>query len=745
MKKLLLGTIASLLLSESVFAAHHTPLAPQPSTCITSAFSSTGNEWWKSIVLKLTNNCGTTVDFQNAAVTFQNGISLNTNFWGDFAPLSYPDNMLTITSQKLSDTKYQSTFSLHFPNIPGANSKLPVGSSIYIKYGAATEAHIDGTTMVFVDTPALPSNVEFTNTTAKPVDVTQNYALVHLTMNGQRITDVQVPWNSTQTISGISAGTYSVSADNIPGTSSMYQANVTPTSFQLVSGQTAKVSVNYVKVQQAGKLAIQVQALPTQLSGYTGKPTVSVTEVGTGSSVSAATNWNTTTTVSSLKAGSSYQFSTPVINFNGANCTPTFNPSTLVASDTQTPITALTYQCTQVVESIVTVKVNGAPTTLSSLKTTFTPNNGSTPMSQVVTLTNGSGTSTLKLTTGVVYSVTADSVPGYSITFNPQPLTASANVTETITLSPQTGGTPVGINGRLKVCGTQLCNEHGQPIQLRGMSSHGLQWYGWGKCLKAGSLDALARDFNASVIRLSLYVQEGGYETDPVGFTNQMNTLIDEASKRGIYVIVDWHQLTPGDPNYNLTRAQKFFTDIATANKNRNNLLYEIANEPNGVSWSAIKSYAEKIIPIIRAIDPNTVILVGTHGWGSLGVSDGRSSQDIINAPVNATNIMYTFHFYAASHKDAYLNELNKASSVLPIFVTEWGTQTSSGDGTNDFVMSQRYIDLMATKKIGWTNWNYSDDFRSGAVWKTGTCSAGTWVDSSLKPAGVWVKSKIKG
>ncbi len=35
----------------------------------------------------------------------------------------------------------------------------------------------------------------------------------------------------------------------------------------------------------------------------------------------------------------------------------------------------------------------------------------------------------------------------------------------------------VATHGQLQVIGNQLCNQYGQPIQLRGMSSHGLQWY----------------------------------------------------------------------------------------------------------------------------------------------------------------------------------------------------------------------------------------------------------------------------
>ncbi|WP_160711220.1 chondroitinase-B domain-containing protein [Chitinophaga solisilvae] len=302
--------------------------------------------------------------------------------------------------------------------------------------------------------------------------------------------------------------------------------------------------------------------------------------------------------------------------------------------------------------------------------------------------------------------------------------------------------TPVGINGQLKVIGLKLCNQYNKPIQLRGMSTHGLQWYGWQQFLNDGNLDTLA-SWGADVIRISMYVQDGGYQDFPDKFTTMVNTLIDEASERGMYAVVDFHQLKPGDPNYNLARAKKFFTDIATRNKNKNNILYDICNEPNGVSWATIKSYADQIIPLIRAIDNDAPILIGTHAWSSMGISDGRSAQDIVSNPLNYTNIMYNFHFYAKDHRDQYLNELSWAADRLPVFVTEFGTQEASGENANDFVMAQKYIDMMRQKKISWVNWNYSNDWRSGAVWKESVGANGPWTVANLKEAGVWIRSKI--
>ncbi|WP_228979291.1 glycoside hydrolase family 5 protein [Streptomyces sp. DH12] len=304
--------------------------------------------------------------------------------------------------------------------------------------------------------------------------------------------------------------------------------------------------------------------------------------------------------------------------------------------------------------------------------------------------------------------------------------------------------TPAAVNGRLRVCGTKLCNQYGKPVQLRGMSTHGLQWYR--QCVTSGSLDALATDWKADVLRVSMYVQEGGYETDPRKYTDLVHSVIEQATARGMYAIVDWHMLDPGDPHYNLSRAKTFFTEIAQRHRGKTNLLYEIANEPSGVSWPRIKSYAEQLIPVIRAQDPNTPVLVGTRAWSSFGVSEGANESEVVAAPVNASNIMYTFHFYASSHREAYLDTLSRAADRLPVFVTEFGTQNYAGEGADDFAMSQRYLDLMAAKKISWVNWNFSDDHRTGAVFKPGTCGAGgPWTGTApLKPAGVWIRDRIR-
>jgi endoglucanase len=343
--------------------------------------------------------------------------------------------------------------------------------------------------------------------------------------------------------------------------------------------------------------------------------------------------------------------------------------------------------------------------------------------------------------------------PGPSFaTVNPPPDASSAPVSTPSRSAAGTvaaaggaapAGTPVAANGRLTVCGVHLCNRAGRPIQLHGMSSHGLQFFP--ACLNRASLTALRTDWHADLIRVAMYVQEGGFETDPAGFTRKVNDAVQLATALGLYVIIDFHLLTPGDPTVNLARAKSFFADVAATHANQPNVIYEIANEPNGVSWATIKRYAEQVIPVIRARDPNSLILVGTRGFSSLGVAEGGNETETINDPVNAANIMYTFHFYAASHKDQQRATLARAAQRLPMFVSEFGTQTFTGTGANDLASASTWLDLLKSLGVSYAMWSFSDGAETNSVFVRGTCTTTNYAGTAvLTESGRFIRTRIR-
>ncbi|GAB3703771.1 hypothetical protein GCM10027592_34260 [Spirosoma flavus] len=270
------------------------------------------------------------------------------------------------------------------------------------------------------------------------------------------------------------------------------------------------------------------------------------------------------------------------------------------------------------------------------------------------------------------------------------------------------------------------------------MSSHGLQWFD--QCYTQASVQALATNWGADVFRAAMYVDEGGYLNNQSGLRAKINQIVDWTAQAGVYCIIDWHVLNPGNPNDRLSYALDFFKTMAQTHAGKKHVIYEICNEPNGVDWNTIKSYADQVIPAIRQYDPEAIILVGTPQWC-------QRPQDVLANPLsgaNAYNIMYTFHYYAASH--FFQSDIRSVTNVLPLFCSEWGTCTYTGGGSLDFNNSQAWIDLMAgnnpgSQKISWSNWTFSDAGESSAGLNGGACSGQQWNNTST--SGTWVKDHI--
>ena len=68
--------------------------------------------------------------------------------------------------------------------------------------------------------------------------------------------------------------------------------------------------------------------------------------------------------------------------------------------------------------------------------------------------------------------------------------------------------TPVERYGALQVVGTQLCDKDGNPVQLCGMSSHGLHWHG--KFANRDVIKWLRDDWNCDLWRAAMYAGESG-------------------------------------------------------------------------------------------------------------------------------------------------------------------------------------------------------------------------------------------
>jgi len=286
-------------------------------------------------------------------------------------------------------------------------------------------------------------------------------------------------------------------------------------------------------------------------------------------------------------------------------------------------------------------------------------------------------------------------------------------------------------HGNLHVDGGKIKNEHNKVFILRGVS---LGWHSWWPDFYNKSVvSQLASDWGCNVIRVAVGVDvENGYIDNPEWTLELVETVVDAAIDNGIYVIIDWHC-----HDIQLESAIDFFSSVAKKYGDKPNVLFEIFNEPDKESWNDIKRYAVEVIDTIRLYSPN-IIIVGTPSWSQdvdMAASDPISGYD---------NIVYSLHFYAASHGE---NLRYKASLAvekgLPLLVTECSPARSDGDGNLGKKEFRKWDTFMDKNRIGRVLWGIYDKPEATAMVVNGVNPSKTWQENDLSEMGQFAKKYV--
>ena len=297
-------------------------------------------------------------------------------------------------------------------------------------------------------------------------------------------------------------------------------------------------------------------------------------------------------------------------------------------------------------------------------------------------------------------------------------------------------------NGQLRVEGIQLVNQYGGPIQLRGMSSHGILWVP--QFVNARALLQL-RSLGANLFRVAMYADsvKGGYSESDWDAGQSMKFLrmgVENSLALDLYTIIDWHILEDKNPLLTVDKAIQFFSEISSIHANDPAIIYEICNEPNGdTTWEDISLYARQVIPVIRKNSPQAVILVGTPQW-SFDLSS------VIPAPLEFENIMYSFHMYTGFTNYEFrdlLASMRKAG--LPVFVSEWGISKDEKTGELDLVEARALISYMREHGYSWANWSLSNLDEDFSAIRTDSNKLSGWTDEDLTESGRLIFRALSG
>lgn len=305
--------------------------------------------------------------------------------------------------------------------------------------------------------------------------------------------------------------------------------------------------------------------------------------------------------------------------------------------------------------------------------------------------------------------------------------------------------TPFGVHGKLHVEGAKLMDEHQNICQLKGISTHNISLYP--EYVNETCVTQLTDKFGMSAFRIAMYSAEAdevkGYADGDDAHRAKLEKLViasaDICAKLGIYLIVDWHILLDFDPNMHTDMAIHFFKNVCPALKKYDNVIYEICNEPNmDTTWAQITTYANQVIPTIREIDPDKVIIVGTPVWS-------QRVDEAAKAPLDYPNLVYTLHFYADTHKENLRNLMVDAiKDGLPVFVSEFGICDASGNGPINDEETNKWIELMNKYNVSYILWNLSNKAETSAILAPTCTVTGDFSDADFSECGKRVAGYMK-
>jgi len=294
-------------------------------------------------------------------------------------------------------------------------------------------------------------------------------------------------------------------------------------------------------------------------------------------------------------------------------------------------------------------------------------------------------------------------------------------------------GSPVKEHGHLTVSGNKIVGEHGDAVRLRGMS---LFWSQWGHAYwNEDVVEWLRTDWKISLLRAAMGVESGGYLENREEEKQKLAQVVEAAILQGIYVIIDWHDHSALDHR---EEAKAFFVEMAKAYGHLPNVLFETFNEPLSVDWSQqLKSYHEEMVSAIRS-HSNNLVICGTPTWSQ---DVDRASED----QIDAENIAYTLHFYAATHTGALRDKASIAlNNGAALFVSEWGSCEASGDGSLDFAETQAWLDFLDEHDISDAAWAVNDKEEACSALMPQASYTGNWTEAELTEHGRWVRESLR-
>jgi hypothetical protein len=242
----------------------------------------------------------------------------------------------------------------------------------------------------------------------------------------------------------------------------------------------------------------------------------------------------------------------------------------------------------------------------------------------------------------------------------------------------------------------------------------------------------LYKEAGFKTVRIPIRWDEHTAETSPYAITEswmqRVEQIVDWALERDLFVVINshhdnWIKETYGSPVIR-ARFDSIWSQISVRFKDKSErLLFEVLNEPYGLTKTQNDDMHARILSIIRKTNPTRIVIFQGHNWGG--------SDELLTAAVPDDNfIMGSFHSYDPylfglegqgtwGTSGDYLTLENKFKAVknwsdihnIPVFLGEFGSLRSC-DYNSRMKHYRAYVEL--SLKYGFIScaWDDGGDFR---------------------------------
>jgi TolB protein len=318
----------------------------------------------------------------------------------------------------------------------------------------------------------------------------------------------------------------------------------------------------------------------------------------------------------------------------------------------------------------------------------------------------------------------------------------------------------------LMVRKTEVVNRRNEPVRLRGVNTACLEWTSDGEGHILETVQTAINEWHVNVIRLPLaqdrwFGKAREQKDDGKAYRALVDQVVQLCARRDCYVILDLHWSNAGEWGKQIGQhvmpdqySAEFWKSCAAAYKNHPAVIFDLYNEPHNVTWDVWRSggsVTEKadrrnpaktfdavgmqaLLDTVRATGAKNVVIAGGLDWAydMSGFLEGKQLVD-----PNGNGVIYANHAYPfkGDTVERWLAKMEKASKVLPIIVSEFGSDANGARGQSGEQWVRQVLQALESQGWSWTAWDLhpSAGPRLISDWKyTPTPSFGTWVKQAL-------------